>query len=95
MTLTLEALNRMPPADFAAAVGDTFELAPWVAEGAASRRPFATVTALHEAMMGVVRAGTAVGQVGFVPYRTVTMGPDAFVALVRRAAERLPQMPPP
>lgn len=46
-------------------------------------------------LMGVVRAGTAVGQVGFVPYRTVTMGPDAFVALVRRAGERLPEMPPP
>ncbi len=30
-----------------AAVGDTFELAPWVAERGRRQRPFATVTALH------------------------------------------------
>ena len=40
MTLTLDALNRMKAADFAAAIGDTFEVAPWVAESAAARRPF-------------------------------------------------------
>jgi len=46
-------------------------------------------------LMGVARNGTAVGQVGFVPQLKVTMGPDAFVALVQRAAERLPEMPAP
>ena len=46
-------------------------------------------------LMGIVREGTAVGQVGFVPEPGVTMGPDAFVALVTRAGERLPAMPPP
>jgi len=46
-------------------------------------------------LMGIVREGTAVSQVGFVPEPGVTMGPDAFVALVTRAGERLPAMPPP
>ncbi len=46
-------------------------------------------------LMGIVRAGTAVAQVGFVPERGVTMGPGDFVALVARAGERLPAMPPP
>lgn len=46
-------------------------------------------------LMGVVRTGTAVAQVGFVPEGSVTMGSDAFVALVERASERLPQMPRP
>lgn len=46
-------------------------------------------------LMGVVRSGTAVAQVGFVPELGVTMGPGAFAALVERAAERLPQMPRP
>ncbi|HET8961611.1 hypothetical protein [Nocardioides sp.] len=46
-------------------------------------------------LMGIVREGTAVGQVTFVPEPDVTMGPDAFVALVARAGERLPAMPPP
>jgi 2-oxo-4-hydroxy-4-carboxy-5-ureidoimidazoline decarboxylase len=66
MTLTLDALNRMSPEDFASAVGDTFELAPWVAESAAARRPFQTVTALHEAMMGAVRAAPRERQAEFL-----------------------------
>ena len=66
MTLTLDALNRMQAADFAAAIGDTFELAPWVADSAAVRRPFPTVTALHEAMMGMVRAAPRERQVEFL-----------------------------
>ena len=66
MTLTLDALNRMSPGDFASAVGDTFELAPWVAESAAARRPFQTVTTLHEAMMGAVRAAPRERQAEFL-----------------------------
>ncbi|TAJ97262.1 MAG: 2-oxo-4-hydroxy-4-carboxy-5-ureidoimidazoline decarboxylase [Reyranella sp.] len=62
----LADLNRADPADFCAAVGDTFELAPWVAEAAAARRPFATVAALHEAMMGAVRAAPRERQLDFL-----------------------------
>jgi DNA-directed RNA polymerase specialized sigma24 family protein len=43
--------------------------------------------------MGVVRNGGAVAQVGFVPDRTHTMTTAQFVALVRRASERLGAMP--
>ena len=56
MRQSLDDLNRAAPGDFLSALGDTFELAPWVAEAVAAKRPFATVTALHEAMMGAVRA---------------------------------------
>jgi 2-oxo-4-hydroxy-4-carboxy-5-ureidoimidazoline decarboxylase len=66
MIHALDDLNRAAPADFCAAVGDTFELAPWVAEAAATKRPFATVTALHEAMMGVVRAAPRDRQLDFL-----------------------------
>lgn len=66
MTHTLDDLNRMPAAAFAAAIGDTFEHAPWVAEAAAAKRPFATVTALHEAMMGAVRAAPRPQQLAFL-----------------------------
>jgi len=66
MTVTLDELNRMSPADFTAVVGDTFELAPWVAEAAAARRPFVTVTALHEAMMGALRAASRERQLEFL-----------------------------
>ena len=66
MMLTLDALNRMGPQDFASAVGDTFELAPWVAESVATRRPFSTVTKLPEAMIGVVRGAPRERQAEFL-----------------------------
>jgi DNA-directed RNA polymerase specialized sigma24 family protein len=46
-------------------------------------------------LMGIARSGTSVAQVGFVPDGRVTMGSDAFVALVSRALDRLTAMPPP
>jgi 2-oxo-4-hydroxy-4-carboxy-5-ureidoimidazoline decarboxylase len=66
MTVTLADLNRLSPADFVAAVGDVFELAPWVAEAASARRPFATVVDLHAAMMGAVRAAPRDRQLDFL-----------------------------
>jgi DNA-directed RNA polymerase specialized sigma24 family protein len=44
-------------------------------------------------LMGVVRSGGAVAQVGFVADGHHTIGETAFVALVRRAGERLAAMP--
>jgi 2-oxo-4-hydroxy-4-carboxy-5-ureidoimidazoline decarboxylase len=66
MALTLEHANRLSAADFTAAVGDCFELAPWIAEAAAGKRPFATVTALHEAMVGVLRSAPRAHQLAFL-----------------------------
>jgi len=66
MPLTLDQLNRMSAAEFAVCLGDTFELAPWVAEAASTRRPFATVTALHEAMIGALRAASRERQLDFL-----------------------------
>ncbi len=66
MTVTLAVLNRLGAAGFAAAIGDVFELAPWVAEAAGAKRPFPTVTDLHTAMMGVVRAQPRERQLAFL-----------------------------
>lgn len=51
---TLAALNDAPVPDVVAALGAVFGHAPWVAEGAAARRPFPTVEALFSALRGVV-----------------------------------------
>ena len=66
MKTTLADLNRMSAIGFAGAVSDTFELAPWVAEAAAAKRPFSSVTSLHEAMMGAVRAAPRERQLEFL-----------------------------
>jgi hypothetical protein len=46
-------------------------------------------------LMGVVRNGTAVAQVGFVPVKGFTIGNEAFEDLVQRAHDRLVEMPRP
>lgn len=50
----LDALRAASPDRFAEVLGGVFEHAPWVAEAAASRRPFATVTELFAAMRRAV-----------------------------------------
>jgi 2-oxo-4-hydroxy-4-carboxy-5-ureidoimidazoline decarboxylase len=57
--MTLAALNRMDRASFVATLGSIFEHSPWVAEQAADARPFASVDALHEAMVAAVAAAPA------------------------------------
>ncbi|WP_428490699.1 2-oxo-4-hydroxy-4-carboxy-5-ureidoimidazoline decarboxylase [Rhodopila sp.] len=63
---TLDQLNAMSPDAFSAALDGVFEHAPWVAEAAATRRPFATVTALHDALMAAVKAAPADRCLGFL-----------------------------
>jgi 2-oxo-4-hydroxy-4-carboxy-5-ureidoimidazoline decarboxylase len=63
---SLERLNAMPARDFAAALGDVFEHADWVAEAAAQARPYPTVAALHEGMLRAVQEAPADRQLAFL-----------------------------
>jgi 2-oxo-4-hydroxy-4-carboxy-5-ureidoimidazoline decarboxylase len=51
---TLSELNACSKADFVAALANIFEYSPWIAEHAASARPFAGVKQLFEAMKAAV-----------------------------------------
>ncbi len=53
---SLDDLNAASEADFTAALADIYEHSPWVAKAASAGRPFATLPALHEAMMAAVNA---------------------------------------
>ncbi len=64
--MTLDELNAASPGDFTGALGDVFEDAPWVTERAAARRPFATVTALHQALFEEVRTAGEERQLAFL-----------------------------
>lgn len=58
--MTLNKINTADRAAFVATLGGIFEHSPWVADGAYAARPFASVDALHLAMLAVVRdAGEA------------------------------------
>jgi 2-oxo-4-hydroxy-4-carboxy-5-ureidoimidazoline decarboxylase len=52
--LTLAEINALPLDAFVTQLGGVFEHSPWVAERAWSNRPFASIDALHQAMMNVV-----------------------------------------
>lgn len=54
-TLTLHRLNAMDRAAFVTALGGVFEHSPWVAEAAFDDRPFASLDALHAAMVRAMR----------------------------------------
>src|SRR4051794_15998211 len=62
----LDKLNAGGRADFTAAVSGVFEHAPWVAEGAHGKAPFATVAGLHQTLMDTVRAAPRDQQLAFV-----------------------------
>ncbi|MAK56010.1 MAG: OHCU decarboxylase [Pusillimonas sp.] len=49
--VTLSELNNMPESQFVSLLGGVFEHSPWVAEGAASGRPYDSVADLHAAMV--------------------------------------------
>jgi 2-oxo-4-hydroxy-4-carboxy-5-ureidoimidazoline decarboxylase len=88
MNVNLSELNRMDGAAFAAAVGDTFELAPWVADAAAAWRPFATVASLHEALMGAVRAAPRERQLAFLRGHPDLAGKAARAGAVTEESKR-------
>jgi 2-oxo-4-hydroxy-4-carboxy-5-ureidoimidazoline decarboxylase len=54
----LSPLNGLDRKSFAQQVGPVFEGSPWIAERAWSRRPFATLSELHQALCDVVLASS-------------------------------------
>ncbi|MFT3717721.1 2-oxo-4-hydroxy-4-carboxy-5-ureidoimidazoline decarboxylase [Pseudorhodoferax sp.] len=74
---TLDELNTCTPAAFSAALADIWEHAPWVAERAAARRPFADVDALHRAMVEAVAALDEPARVAFYAGHPELAGADA------------------
>lgn len=65
-THSLDSLNAASETDFTAALADIYEHSPWVAQAASAARPFATLAALHEAMMQAVRAASSDAQLALI-----------------------------
>jgi N-carbamoyl-L-amino-acid hydrolase len=64
--LTLQQLNAASPAEFTALLDGTYEHSPWIAERAAAARPFATLSALKQAMVQVVQDAGADAQLALI-----------------------------
>ncbi|QIB34142.1 2-oxo-4-hydroxy-4-carboxy-5-ureidoimidazoline decarboxylase [Ancylobacter pratisalsi] len=64
--LSLDTLNGLDEPGFVAALDGVFEHAPWIAAAAYGERPFASVAALHEALMAAVWIAPTDQQIAFV-----------------------------
>lgn len=75
---TLNDINRMDETGFTAHLQAVFEHSPWVAADAWGARPFASVAALHAAMMGAVRAASAAQQLALIQAHPELAGREAI-----------------
>jgi 2-oxo-4-hydroxy-4-carboxy-5-ureidoimidazoline decarboxylase len=73
----LATLNQLDRDAFVALLGGVFEHAAWVAEGAFSSQPFASVADLHAAMMDVVRRSSLEARHAFLNGHPELAGPEA------------------
>jgi len=64
--ITLEALNTLPVDEFTSVLGTIFEHSPWVAQRAATARPFSSRLELLDAMRTVVQAAPIEEQLGLI-----------------------------
>ena len=64
--MTLAQVNALDRERFVAALGEAFERSPWIAEAAWSMRPFASIDALHTAMVGTMRSAPAAAQLALL-----------------------------
>ena len=66
MTFALSQINGMTPEEFVTVAGPVFEHSPWIADRANAARPFASLDAMHAAMVGVVRRASAEEQIELI-----------------------------
>ena len=66
MKIDLSELNCCSPAQFVAVCGPLFEHSPWIAERAATLRPFATRQVLHATLCQTVERATSAEQLALV-----------------------------
>jgi 2-oxo-4-hydroxy-4-carboxy-5-ureidoimidazoline decarboxylase len=66
VTLPLSRLNTLDRDAFTAALHFAFELSPWVVERAWDARPFASVGAMHAAMMAVLDAASTADKLALI-----------------------------
>ena len=82
-----DAVSRMDRATFVATLGGVFENSPWVADEAWAARPFASVTALHAAMVAVVHGAAPAQQLALLRSHPELAGREALAGDMTDASE--------
>jgi OHCU decarboxylase len=63
---TLAEINALDRAEFVRVIGPVFEHSPWIAGRVANRRPFGSVTVLHDALCATVELATLEEQLALI-----------------------------
>ncbi len=66
MALTIEQINAATPEQFVSLLEGTYEHSPWIAQQAASQRPFASLVHLKQALAQVVRQAPLAQQLALI-----------------------------
>jgi 2-oxo-4-hydroxy-4-carboxy-5-ureidoimidazoline decarboxylase len=82
----VEALSGLPQAVFVACLGDIFEHSPWVPERAWAARPFASIDALHAAMVAVVDQAAEAEQLALICAHPELAGREAAAGTLTSAS---------
>ena len=96
--ISLSALNALAVEDFVSLLGGVFEHSPWVAQRVAGRRPFASVEALHAAMVAEIEAAGRIAQLRLIRAHPELAGKAAVRGHTRQSiialfAQRLENSP--
>ncbi len=75
--IDLAALSTASTDEFVAALGGVFEHSPWIAERAYAARPFASVDALHAAMLAVLDVAPADAKLALIRAHPELAGKEA------------------
>lgn len=76
-TMTLNELSELPQAEFTQTLGAIFEHSPWIPERAWVARPFASVDALHRAMVDVMMQADPAEQLALIAAHPELAGREA------------------
>jgi 2-oxo-4-hydroxy-4-carboxy-5-ureidoimidazoline decarboxylase len=83
---TLAALSALPQAGFVTRLGAIFEHSPWIAERAWAARPYASVDALHAAMIAVLAGASEAEQLGLIRAHPELAGKEAAAGTLTAAS---------
>ena len=86
VVVEIERLNEAPAPEFVATLGAIYEHSPWVAELASSRRPFASLRALHDAMVECVTKADRQQQLALIKAHPELAGAEAKAGSLTEAS---------
>jgi OHCU decarboxylase len=88
MSIGLDQLNACGEAEFVDALSGIYEHSPWIAQRSAVRRPFASLTALKQALHATVRGANEDEQLGLIRAHPELAGKAAIAGKLTRESTR-------